>query len=498
MMSLITLHLHNSVMRGNQFIGDISERCPDWRHTIRRIGGYWTATATYRGDRDELDDLFFDGLLREVRATRDGFDLWQGFLGGMTYVRDGLPWTQTVTGLATAVKALYLRLGDNLLTNGGAESGPWTAVNAATVVQSTEWVNEGAYSCKITVLDSTVRGADIQASLTIAAGVAYSAGVKVHVVSGSWRIAVNRTDTDAPLAHTSTHGALGDRTIALNIEASNTYAGTVRYRVTSEGAPGVIYCDGATFVPAPIDAETDWKIDAQAAREYGRIEEVLLLPGLSYETANAKALTHLNETAWPVVEPADNFSSLGSSGGPDKLSLTFFGYIFSLRWRMILAAAADTMTNHIKAIAAQQNNYLSAGVIENNPTPYQLDTREPVSLWKMASEIAKAGDESGQRWSLSVTADRKLNYQVVSSDIATRFQQGRPYSPAGGAAFAHLLEPGWAIFDDAPRGPENLSGQVNRVSQRSYIEEIEYVLSTAADGTQSDSVNFHHEAQDNG
>jgi hypothetical protein len=485
----LSLKLYNPVKRGGQYIRNITDRCSDWRHVTRRIGGWWTATTPYIGSREELDELFFDGLMCEVRAARDGFDVWQGFLGGMTYIRDGVTWVQSMSRVANAVKGLYTRIGDNLLTNGGAESGAWSVVNGATVTQSTEWINEGNYSCKIVVNDTAIRGADVQASLTIAAAVAYEATIKLNVVSGSWRIAINRTDTDEPLAFYSTGGQVGDITATLTIDDTNAYAGTVRFRITSEASVGTLYGDSARLAIASAAAETDWKIDTPSTTAHGRIDEIMLLPGMSYAAANAAVLTRLNDGAWPTTEPKSDLSTLPITGAQDSLMASFFGYSYTLRWRMIEPLATASMSSLVAAIVGQQSDYLAAGIIDDNPTAYQIDQRAPISLWKYASEIARAGDAAGARWALGVYNDRKLHYRPVSDDIIYRVQGGVISSAAGGAYEPHLAAPGWAEIEDAPASTANLSGRDNYITRRTYVEEVEYSAAT-------DSAIFRREASD--
>jgi hypothetical protein len=471
----LALHLHNTCLQGGQFISDLSASLSKWRHTTRRIGGYWTATADYVGDRSDLDEIFFSGLMKEITATYNGFRIWQGFLGEMTYMRDGATWIQSIYDVANAVRALYIRLGDQMLTNGSAESGAWTAVNGATVTQDTAWVSDGNYSCKI-VSAGGIRGADIQTSITIVAEAAYDVRVDLHVDSGSWRIAVNRTDTDGKIAAKSTKGQQGDVRIQFSIPVTNLYAGTVRFRITSENAAGTIWGDGAVMQLAPQPASTNWKIDTPSLNEYGRIERILLLPPVVSSGANARAQTVLDESAWPVTQSPPELEP--ASTAPDKLSLSFYGYIFALRWRYSTLYSTDTMSNIVRAACAQQSDYILPGIIDDNATEFQIDNSTPYSLWKALSEIAASGDENGARWALGVYNDRKLHYQPVPDELSYHLQAGIPYSAAGGDYEPALVLPGWAQFDDAPRGPASLASNANRVPRRTYFEEIEYIAET--------------------
>jgi len=473
-MNFVSLSLYNSVKHNNTFLADVTSRCwPTWHHTKRRIGGDWTASSDYEGDRYDLDDMFLNGLMREVRLTYGGLYLWGGFIGAMTYVRDGVMWTRTLADRANAVKSIYTRIGDNMLSNGGAESGAWTVLNGATVTQSTTWVSQGNYSCSIVVADTTVRGAIIE-TITVAAETLYLARVSLHVISGSWRVAINRTDNDQPLAKGSTRGAVGDIVITMQIEASSLYAGTANFQITSEGAAGTVYGDAAVVQAGPARAETDWKTDTVSISEYGRLERVLLKAGMSNAAANAEAQTVLADSAWPRSVPPDQFT-IGKFDTPDRLSLSLFGYIFTLKFRYSTIVGTSAMSTHIAAVTAQQSDYLSAGAIEENLTDYQIDDRAPFTLWTVMTQIALAGDASGNRWSLGVDAKRHVNYGLTSTEVAYHLRRGLLYNVSSSEYEPYLVEPGWAQLDDVPTGPESLTTNANDVARRIYLEECEFI-----------------------
>jgi hypothetical protein len=239
--------LYNSIQRGSTPLWTITDRIEKtWRRSSRAVGGYWWGTCEYEGERGDLLEMFLEGMMREVREDVGGLITWQGFIAEMDLQIDGVRYVRSMLNLANAVKCIYTRIGDNVLTNGGAESGAWTAYNGATVTQDTTWINTGSYSCKIVVADTTIRGAYIEGAtyaITIVAVTQYEISGVVKADSGSWRISCNRADTDASLAFDSTRGATGEKQIRLVIPATNTYAGLVDLRITSEAAAGTIYGD---------------------------------------------------------------------------------------------------------------------------------------------------------------------------------------------------------------------------------------------------------------
>ena len=80
----IDLGLYETVLRGGGALRDIKTRIGEtWQRSIRSVGGYWLGTAEYRAPRDELLELFLEGMMREVRETLGGLVTWQGFIAEM-------------------------------------------------------------------------------------------------------------------------------------------------------------------------------------------------------------------------------------------------------------------------------------------------------------------------------------------------------------------------------------------------------------------------------
>lgn len=492
-MSNPSFNLYASVKHGGAYISNITARVTNWRHSTRRIGGYWTASCDYTGSRSMLDDFFLNNFMGEIRTSVGGVQCWQGFIGAMSYVRDGVLWVRTIADRANKVKSIYTRIGDNLLTNGSAESGAWAAAvgggvtGAATITQSTTWVTDGTYSCKIVVGSAIIAGADIQASITIVANKAYQARVSLNVVSGSWRVAINRTDTDASLAFYSTAAQTGDLQAALTIPDTNTYAGTVRFRITSESSAGTIYGDGAVMQTAPERAETNWKTDDASITEYGTLEKVMLKAGMSDAAANAEVSTVLADSAWVRTVPPNEYA-IGNVQTPDKLSLSLFGYIFTMKWRYSTVTGTNAMSTLINSMITQQSDYLATGIVDTNSTQYYIDNRAPLSLWTIASQIALSGDASGNRWQMGVYNGRKLNYSQVSTALTYNMRRGQLFNVAGGVYESWLANPGWAFLQDAPMTPISITSNTTDDPRHIYLEEIEYIA--------PDGLRFRREVND--
>lgn len=479
--------LHNSVKNGNGGLWSITNRIRDtWKRSTRAEGGYWLGTCDYTGTRDELLEMFLEGMMREVREDSGGLVTWQGYISEMELTLDGIKYVRSMANMANAVKVIYTRLGDTMLTNGGAETAAWTVgtsgsagwTGAASSIQSTTWVNTGTYSCKV---DSPggVEGVWIGASgyaLTVAASTQYEISGMVSVCAGSWRISCNRSDTDGTLAFDSTRSQIGEKKVRLVIPSSSSYVGTADLRITSEGASGTVYADSFSMTIAPYSAQTGWTADTSSASVYGRIENALLEAAMTSAAANAKAATTLKKLSWPRTRPPDEFTLVGADllgESKDKLTLTVSGYVHTLANKYSLTTGTAEAGAHVAALIAEAE-FVAAGGINSNTLSYQIDDRSPIRHWQILSDIIRSGDASGNRWIGGVMAGRYFDYRMADGLIAYRYRKGRFYLPSGGEQEPWFAEPGHLLYlDDAPVGPGQISGNVEDDPHYVYVSEVE-------------------------
>lgn len=479
--------LYTNLKRGNTALWGITDRiAPTWRRSIRAIGGYWLGTCEYQGTRDDLLEMFQEGMMRELREDVGGMLTWQGFIAEQQLTLDGVTYIRSMIDQANAVKVMYTRIGDTLLSNGGGETGIWNTYGADGVhlfiTQSTAWVNTGVYSIKIEVTDAAIRGARISGpgyATTISAGTAYEITGVVNVTSGSWRISVNRSDTDASLCFDSTRGATGERAIKMMIPSTSTYAGTVDLRITSESSAGVIYADSFVFSTSPFQAQTGWTTDLNSITEYGRMELATLEVAMSSAAANAKAATLLKKLAWPKALPPNEFTTIGAEltadtdTSRDKLSLTLHGYVHTLQNLYTLQTGTAAASAHVSAII-NEAEFVEPGSINTNAVSYMIDTRGPMRAWQTLMDITQAGDASGNRWVCGVGAQRLFDYGLADGLVAYRYRGGRFYNSAGGELEPWFAEPGHLLYlDGIPVGPTQISGNAEDDPHVVFVSEVE-------------------------
>ncbi len=329
----------------------------------------------------------------------------------------------------------------------------------------------------ITVADTTVRGATIQATIAVTAGIAYTIEGKINLVSGSWRISANRADNDQSLAFYSTKGRpAGDYAVVMTIPASNTYTGNVDLRITSEASAGSIYADAFTFTQNPIpNVSTSWYADTPSIAVWGRREDVILEVGKTSDAANAEAQTYLNRWAWPQPFPPSNYTAL-QTGDPTpgaKLRLTFAGYWATLNWLSVPTTINNgTMSSLITSLVAQQATYVTAGTIDTNATDYTIDNRGTLLVGDTIKDIAGDGIAGGALYGAGVYERRLFEYRAIPAELTYHLRGGDLYSVSDSLYEPWLARPGYALWQDLPIGPTTLAN-ANNDPRWVFLEEIE-------------------------
>jgi hypothetical protein len=469
-----SLMLYDRVVADNAALDDVTDLLrPTWRRSIRRVGGYWLGTAELRMERGDLDDFFMDGLLREIRETTLGEETWRGAIVMMEYTRGGYTFVRDATRMSNAMRLTYTRIGDNLLSNGSGETGAWTAYNGATVAQDATWKTHGAYSIKVTVADTTVRGATIEPTIAVVADETYLIRGTLKVTSGSWRVSVNRTDTGASLAFFSTKGKTGDFTFNLTIENTNTYTGNVNFRITSEASAGVVNVDACVFQTAPCPADTGWYTNDEAIEMFGRKENILKKSSMSTADANGEAESALLQNGWPMLLPPRAGRTLNERVNEDVIKLTVAGYWSMLNWVYTTLAGTDAKSDWVTALAALQPTYVAAVFADVNTTDFVIDDRDAQRVGDVLKALVEGGEPGGAKYAIGVGAGRTLNYDKVAEELSYILRGDRLCSVSGDEIEPALVKPGWMLWETLPSGPGWLSANVSHDPRWVYLEEVE-------------------------
>ncbi len=475
-MSRLNLTLYDPLLAGNAPIADVSDLFPQtWRRTIRRRGGYYLGTVELT-EQDltarELKDWFNFGLLRELRERGGGRETWRGAAVKMEYTQHERTLTRDLSEMGNAVRVLYTRIFNQLLSNGSGESGAWAEYGTpATVEQSTVWRTHGVYS--IHVVADTGDGARVESGFPITAGIAYTFTGALRILSGNWDVAILRSDTGATLAQFSTIGTTGDLRFSVPIEATNTYSGDVEIVVSALADDSEIYCDEFAFRRTQTPDATGWYEDVKSIAVHGRRELIFLEAGKSDEDANAEAASKVLDLAWPITRRPHNFSTGAPQGQGDQLRIIFAGYWFTLNWLYSILSGTLTASAAVSALAALQSDYVTIGRIDENETEIALDDRGPLRVGDMLRDICGAGETGGARYSVGVYDNRRFEYRLIADELSYYLAGDQVLGVNGGEVEPWAVRPGWALWIDLPIGPGTLTAHPSHDRRWVFLEEVE-------------------------
>jgi hypothetical protein len=464
-----SLVMLDTVKSGGAFIADVTGRMTGWRRSIRATGGFWSGRADYLGTREDLLDMYLNGIGRQIKEQASGMITWEGFVAEMTLTMDGQTYSRSLLETSNAVRVIYQKIGSNLFTDGSAESTLWAAVGTPSTRElSTAWASEGIKSCHL-VTDAAGEGGQVQTGITLASGYQYLLRMTLNVVAGDWTVGVYKVSDNTLLAAMT---SLGTGLQTLDFAFDNTYAGTVYVNVTAAATGAEVYCDSAVLQVGPYQAQTKWYEDADSQADYGRIEEIVLTGGMTDATATALGQKTLYEKAWPRSRPPERITV--GQRREDKLSLTVLGHVFTLAWRYVRNGGTDGAGTHIGTLVGE-SEFITAGIVDSNTLSVQIPDRDPVRLWDGIAQVIAAGDSSGNRWKGGVYAGKTFHYEQASTTAEYIFSGGRLLYPSGVEVAPWFALPGLVKMSDAPMGPGQITGRAEDDPRYVYMTEVEYV-----------------------
>jgi hypothetical protein len=105
----ITVKHNVDTLRGRGFVANLEP--PDWErytHEIRDIGGFWAASFNLLRPRDELIEMFENGLDREIMITaQSGVEVWEGYIDELALQIRGIELRKSLNRMANTVWVRY-------------------------------------------------------------------------------------------------------------------------------------------------------------------------------------------------------------------------------------------------------------------------------------------------------------------------------------------------------------------------------------------------------
>jgi len=461
---------------------DMTKLFTNWRRSIRRIGGCWQGTADFVGSPDDMLDMYLNGLTRRVTEQEAGHVTWDGFIGQIDFTIGGVTYSRNLMQMANAIKAIYTKITENVIVNPSVEAAPWAAELGATdpawlLERVTTWHTHGDYSmhCVKGVLDPVQSGMEIDdTGIIIDDETEYQCRVSVNVISGVWVLKIQTAPGGVTLGKMKTSGT-GEMVLTAQITEDNTYFGAIRVVLVEKtaGGAGEIYADDCRFTIRPIHAELSWYTDDESIAIYGRIEDILLEAEMTDAAAIAKVQKELARRAWPrSLAPSQLTVAIPDS--PPSLSVTCFGWVWTLAFRYVREGGEDDSDDHVIDLVGA-SEFVTAGDVRENLTTYMIDTKYPKRLWDVLEDIMLTGDSTGAQWQGGVFADKLFDYMPAATAVEYHIKSGKFLAANLTPVDPWMVRPSLVQIDDMPTGPGEITGNIADDPRIVLLDEVEFV-----------------------
>jgi hypothetical protein len=475
-MSNYSLGLFENVKVSNAWRADITDRLPDWRRTIRDIGGCWYGEGTFQGTPWEMREFFLTNLFGRVVESVGGEQTWEGFIAEMELTHNGLAFVRSVYPMANYARTIYRYIGPNLFADGSAESSTWTQVGTPSTHEfTTAWFTKGTQGVHV-VTDAADEGTQIENNIAITAGRSYICRVTTEIVSGTWTLGIYENVGGTALAQRTTD-VTEKEVLTCQIPESNTTSPNVYVRLTADGASAEAYFDAAVLQLAPFRKETEWFTDTDSEGEFGRIERIMIEAGMTDEQAEGRAEDVVYRSAWPRTRPPERFGVFEIDDTiEDSLIISVAGYVHTLGWKHVVTTGGnDSASNHITNLVTE-SEFISTGSIEDNLS-FETAVKEdnPITIWDAIEEVILAGDGTGTPYEGGVYPGRTFDYGARSTTVEYNYSGGELQSVHGGYIEPWFVRPGICHMAEMPIEPAGITGRTQDDPRNVWLAEVEFV-----------------------
>lgn len=490
---MINLALYERPVKGTTFLANIRQHAPNWRRTIKAVGGYGVGSFTAQGlTRDQMQEWFDRYLGCRIVETTFGIVSWEGYIHEMRLIIEGVEYARTLDEewWHNKVRALYSSgairasapTGLNLVSNPGFETagaggadvfGSWTEhAGDGSIVDELVNVQSGSHAVKLV----TGASADtyVAIAISVTPGVTYTVTIPARgdgtyagrygildAISGLWIKGIGSTGVTAAAysnVNTSFVAPTGCTSVSLYLYCPSTGLDT-------------FFDDISVTAPS-------WTENADASDEYGEMQYIVSMGGVSAAGAAAMKDRHLKEFAWPrsrMVGAVQLGPAIGASED-DSLTIDCVGFWQTLNWRYregLLAAA--NASAHVSTLVGL-SEFVTTGRVETNTLSVSLTVLSAARLGDLLRDIIKQGDASGNVWQGGVFANRQFVYEQAPTTVSHYLRNGVLYDLAGAPVVPSLLLPGILVQNAAvPLGytPAGTASAWDN-PQIAYAEEVEF------------------------
>jgi hypothetical protein len=476
--SFSVLLYENPVFSTSQLIGDWTPYFQSsWRHSIRSIGGCWLAEGDMLHAPPALKETTFATALgKRLKIAAGGITYWDGQITEMELTKGGRTITRSMQPMANKVRAIYSKVGDNLLANPDVEDGAWATIGTPATIETVTgtWWARGTTAMHC-VSDAASEGMMIESGVAITASRAYTASVTVNVVSGAWILQVVNNGGSTVVAQRQT-GGTGREWLSCQIPDSNTVT-SVDVRLISVAAGAECYADAAMLRLSAVRAETSWSSTAASAAAYGTIEEVLLEREMTDDEAAGRVARYLGGHAWPITRGSDQGRTRLDASSEMQLVIGCNGLGWSLAWVYSLINGTQYASTHISsALDEWQFSSSAKKMLTANATDVTVDgNTAPMTAWEVIEKATLAGDSSGNYWDFMVLPDFRVVYKARTTTATYHYSNGVLSDLAGAPIIPLQAMPGIIYRRDMPLILEPGGATSSKDPRNEYASEMWFI-----------------------
>jgi hypothetical protein len=497
-MSFSVLLYENPVLSTTQRLDDWTPYFQtSWRHSIRSVGGCWLGEGEMLHASPAMKEtIFATAIGKRIKVMAGGITYWDGQITELELTKKGRTFTRSLQPMANKVRAIYSKVGDNVLANPDVEGGAWGTIGTPSTIETVteEWWARGTTAMHC-VTDAAEEGMTIEATLAITASRAYTVSVIVNVVSGAWILQVVNAGGSTVIAQRQT-GGTGQEWLGCQIPDSNTVT-SVDVRLICVATGAECYADAAMLRLSATRAETSWSSTPASIAAYGTIEDVLLEREMTDDEAAAKVARHIAGRSWPITKASDQGRTRVDDAGEMQLIVGCNGLGWSLSWVYSLINGMQYASTHIAAALAEWQFYSAIKTtITENVTEVTIDgNTAPMTAWEVIQKATWAGDASGNYWDFMVMADFLVAYKQRTLTANYQYSDGVLSDMAGAPIIPIQAMPGIIYRRDMPLIIEPGGAAANKNPRYEYGTEMWFIADEQGEYNEWDHIEDGNEEE---
>jgi hypothetical protein len=414
------LQLFDRPAQGYTFHGNITHLVPDWMHTSKALGGYYSASGTVTGlPPAEMKEAFQTWIGKRITERTFGLVSWAGYIHQLDLVTGGVNYRISLDEkwFHNKVRTIYRQphaeddqqgsvsytteSGNDTLTDDGQDFSDWETTSG-----------DALYKVEVLNSDGSRAWGFLGAKVS---------NTEIYVY------------TDVEL---SEHGWSGE------------------YDGKTPSTYDIIACpeSGADIAGS---AETSWATNEDSVDQFYTREHIVTASEMPDWKAEDLRDIHLSEFAWPRSRMVGGVTIEAQrvDDTEDSLSMIVLGFWNTLGWTHCTTNITGTATSIIER-AVSNSDFLTEGRIDQNDQPNKFNCNSiPMTWGEIVESVIESGDLDENIWQGGVYAGRKMRFEQAPTTVEYYLRGGQLVDKGGVPVIPSLLEPGFLLRNaDAPTG----------------------------------------------